>query len=185
MKKFHPKKSHNPRNPWKHFISSTRRPMATKRGRGIYIQWRTFFHKVTRSLDLWVLQGHVTNEIYYVSTTTRHMAIKLGKEVIYYNGLLCQKSHNPLNTWSHQVTWQIKYVISLLPQCLKPPNLRAWWFKEVIAWGNLTNEKHWFSFITIPIVTKLVRVLTYYEKLLLLQSHEPLITWFCGFDFIL
>ena len=35
-----------------------------------------------------VLQGHVTNQICYISATTRPLAIKLGKVVSYYKRLL-------------------------------------------------------------------------------------------------
>ena len=34
-----------------------------------------------------VLEGHVANEIHYISTTTRLLTIKLGKVVTYVNGL--------------------------------------------------------------------------------------------------
>ena len=37
------------------------------------------------------------------------------------------KSQGPLITWSCKFAWQIRSVISLLPQGLWPPNLVRWW----------------------------------------------------------
>ena len=54
------------------------------------------------------------------------VAIKLGKVESYYKGLPRIKSRNPLNTWSHEVTRQTKYVKSLLPQGLWRLNLGKW-----------------------------------------------------------
>ena len=82
---------------------------------GNYMQWRASFHKVSKSLVHVVLQGHVTNLLPYNSTTTMPMTIKPNKVVSYYTGPPHIKSHSPLNIWSLEVTWQIIYVISLLP----------------------------------------------------------------------
>ena len=54
------------------------------------------------------------------------MAMKLGSIVTYLEGLINIKSHNALITWSYKVTWQSKIIISLLPECLRPPNLVEW-----------------------------------------------------------
>ena len=83
-----------------------------------YIQWVTFFQKLTRSLDHVVSWYYKKSEILYISNTTGNMTIKFGKVVSYYKGLLCIKSHHPLNTWSLEVTLQTKYVKSLLLQDL-------------------------------------------------------------------
>ena len=40
----------------------------------------------------------------YISTTTGHFATKLSKVVPYYEKLPHIKSHNPLNTWSPEIT---------------------------------------------------------------------------------
>ena len=47
----------------------------------------------------------------YISSITRPMAIELGNVVNYYKGLLRIKWHNPRNTKSHEVKWQIKHTI--------------------------------------------------------------------------
>ena len=51
------------------------------------------------------------------------MATKLGWIIIYLDGLLPIKSHDPLITWSCKITWQAKIIISSLPQYLWPQNL--------------------------------------------------------------
>ena len=74
--------------------------MTTKLDRGV-----TYYEEPSsiKSLDHVVSKGHVTNKICCICTTTRPMAIKLGKVVSYYKELPRIKSHNPLNTWSHEV----------------------------------------------------------------------------------
>ena len=64
-----------------------------------------------------------------ITTTTRPMATKLGKVVTYYKKLQPNKSQNLLNTWSREVTWQIKNILSPLPQYLWLSNLRGWLHK--------------------------------------------------------
>ena len=51
------------------------------------------------------------------------VATKIGKMVAYLEVLLTMKSHEPLITWSCEITWQTKTAISPLSQCLWPPNL--------------------------------------------------------------
>ena len=67
-------------------------------------QLGVLFHKVTRSFDHMVLQGHIKYFSCCIITNTRPMATKLGKEVTYYKKFQDIMSHNPLNTWSHEVT---------------------------------------------------------------------------------
>ena len=61
-----------------------------------------------------------------MSYTTGPLIIKLDNVVTYFAGLPAIKLVNSLNTWCFEITWQIKNVLSLLPQCLKPPKLAAW-----------------------------------------------------------
>ena len=77
---------------------------------------------------------------YVVSTTTTPVLTKLGMEVCYCNGLPRIKSQNPINTCSHEVTWQIKYVISLPPQGLWQLSVARWW---LILSGHLS--KWWLT----------------------------------------
>ena len=41
------------------------------------------------------------------------------------------------------------------------------------------HEKHFISTTTMPIATRLARVLTYYEGLPPIKSDDPLVTWSC------
>ena len=54
------------------------------------------------------------------------MATKLGRIVTYLDGLLTIESHDPLITWSCEITWKSNITISPLPQSLYLPNLARW-----------------------------------------------------------
>ena len=43
--------------------------------------------------------------ISYIYTSTKRMAIKLGRVMTYSEDFLSAKSHDCLITWSHEVTW--------------------------------------------------------------------------------
>ena len=68
-----------------------------------------------------VLQGHVTNENHYISTT--RLSIRLPNLSYNLDGLLLIKSNGPLVSWYCKITWQTKIIISPISQCLRPPNL--------------------------------------------------------------
>ena len=78
------------------------------------------------------------------------MTTKLGKE------LLTVTSHDPLNTWSHEVTTQLKIIKWPISQCLWSPNLSGgfiplgtpthkliWSFGHMVLRGHVTN---WIRF---------------------------------------
>ena len=69
-------------------------PTATILDRVGDIQGGNSFIPVIKTLYHMVLQDHLK---YWISTTTKPMAIKLGKMAI--------KSQNPLNMCSHEVKW--------------------------------------------------------------------------------
>ena len=66
--------------------------------------YRVGIYTLRASFDHVVLQGHVNYFSCCITTTTRPMATKLRKVVTYYKKLQIIKSHNLLNTWSHEVT---------------------------------------------------------------------------------
>ena len=70
----------------------------------VELPWGAPLHKVTEPFDLMVFQGHPTNENRYIATATVPMATKLGRMVTYLDGLLPMKSHDPLITWSCEIT---------------------------------------------------------------------------------
>ena len=92
-----------------------------------YIQWGPYLNKVTRTFDHMVLQGHTTNSICYISTTTMTIVTKLSLMVTYKEGLSSIRSQDPLAMWSCKVTWEMKYVISVLPQGLWSLNFARLW----------------------------------------------------------
>ena len=60
--------------------------------------------------------------LHYHSIT---MTTKLGRMVAHLDGLLPIKSHDSLMTWSCDITWQAKTIISPLRQSLWPRNLEG------------------------------------------------------------
>ena len=90
---------------------------------GDYIKWGSSFHKVF----LWahgLARSHDKLNMLYLCY---HKAIKLDMVVSCYKGLPCTKSHSPQNLWSHEVLWQIKYVICVLSQGLLLLNVARCW----------------------------------------------------------
>ena len=96
-------------------------------------------------------------------------------------------------------------IISLLPQCLWPPNLAGWWLTMrgsphiksrgaliicylecllnlIVTWPNTWSRdklKHHISTATIPMASKLGKVVINHKVLPLLKLLDPSITWFC------
>ena len=73
----------------------------------------------TESIITWSW-GHMTNKNRYITTSTRSMATRI------YSNLAYKKGSPPTNGYNIIVTWWIKNVIYLLPQCLWLPNLTRW-----------------------------------------------------------
>ena len=83
--------------------------------------------KSLNTLITWSCKVTWANENYFISTTRVTLTTKLGRMVSYLNGLLPIKSYEFLITWSCETTWKTKTIISIIPQCLWPPNLAGWW----------------------------------------------------------
>ena len=107
-----------------------------------------------------------------MSTTTTRMTIKLGI-----------KSHSPLSKWLHEVTWQIKYLMSLLPQGVWP--LRDFThkvtqrFKYMVFRDHLTNQKSLISTTTVPEATNVSSMVAYGKGLPTIKSYDHLNKWLC------
>ena len=54
----------------------------------------------------------------------------------------------------------------------------TWPIDHVVLRDHVTNLKHIFT-ATAPVATKLGRMVTYVDGLLLMKLHDPLITWCC------
>ena len=66
----------------------------------------------------------MTHENHNISTTRVPMVTKLVRLVTYLNISYLLSDIDLENTWSHEITWQIKNILSALPQCLSPPICR-------------------------------------------------------------
>ena len=97
-------------------------------------------HKISWPFNHVVLQNDVTIQNHYNSINRVAVATTLCRMVNYLNGALSIKSYNTLIIWTCKVTWQMKTIISLLPDCLLPPNLAGWWLtlRGSDCYSNLT-----------------------------------------------
>ena len=106
------------------------------------------------------------------------MAMTFGSILTYLKRLLTVKSHNALIMWSYKVTWQTKIIVSLLPECLRPPNL-AGWLVTLMGCYLLSHMTLWshISTMTLFLATELGRMVTYLEGFLTIKSHNALVIW--------
>ena len=124
---------------WSRYISTITRCMTIKLGRVVtYREWllpiRTGAptHKVTCFFDQMVLE--VAWQIWcYISTWIRSIATKYGKVVNYCEGLPPLESHDPLMTWSCEITWQIKNM-STTTMPLTTKLVGGWSYNPSIMW---------------------------------------------------
>ena len=122
---------------------------------------------------------HMTDGKCYISTSAGPVASKLHRVVGFNAGLLYIKSYNLLITWSYKVTWQMKNVINSLSRDLSLSNLAGGWlmirrhisnhkatysFDHVVMWVHMTNELRYIFNSTVPIATKLNRVMPCNEE---------------------
>ena len=71
---------------------------------GVNLPWWAPAYKIIWTFGLVVLWNHVINENHYILTVTVSMATKIVKKVIYLDKLQPKKSHDPLITWSYEIT---------------------------------------------------------------------------------
>ena len=105
--------------------------------------------------NIFKLLLHLLYSNYYISTTTVPTVTKLYRMLIYYDrflslkslghvtlclhyhntyghlneGLSLIKSHDPLVTWSCEIVWPAKIILSPLSQCLLTLNFAEWWLR--------------------------------------------------------
>ena len=140
------------------------------------------FHKITRSFDHVVLQGHVKYQICYISTTATPMTTKLGKVLTWYEKLSSITFCNPLNTWrssgklralyliyhndnGHQ-TWQS--VTEKLPSKQSHDPLIMWSCKVTC------QIKYVISLLSPGLCPLKLHMVIYYEVLPPMNSHKHL-----------
>ena len=113
---------------------------------------------------------------------------KLGKVRSIVEGPPPIKSQDPLITWSHLVTGQIKKDISLLSSGSQPPNLTGWWLmtrgqytKHYIAlWVRGDVKCQRISRPRTPTATKLDRVEVCDERTTHRVKKNSMILWSRG-----
>ena len=91
------------------------------------LTWQAPTYKFTWPFDHMVLQGHETNKNHFMFTSIVPLATKLGTMITYLDRFPPLKSHDSLITWSDEITWKTKTIISPIPQCLWLQNLVRWW----------------------------------------------------------
>ena len=91
-----------------------------------YVQRRGSFHKIRKPFDHVLMQCHGTKQMCHISNIIITTDTKIGREITYNEEHPFIKFQNPLSTWSCKVMWQIYYLITLLPQCLRPLNVTRW-----------------------------------------------------------
>ena len=98
--------------------------------RGSHLQSQMVFNQV-------VLRNHMTKCNQYISSTIVSMVIKVGRAVIYHAGLTPIASKKPWNSWSCQVTWQIKFI--------KFPIFSWLWSLYILGWWYIARSSHLLS----------------------------------------
>ena len=69
----------------------------------------------------------VMNKKSYITNFTWFMTTKLDKVMAFGTGPPCTKPHDSLITWLYVVSWQIKNVLSPIPQISWTPTLTEYW----------------------------------------------------------
>ena len=102
------------------------------------------------------------------------------------------KLQNLLNTWPHEVTRQIKYVVYLLPKVSHRQSRKGRYllgdifayeagesFKHMVFWDYVINENHFISTNTMFKAVKYGIVETLCENLPIIKASDHLNKWFC------
>ena len=74
-----------------------------------------------------------------------------------------------INKFGKQVHLQDLTQMELIKQALVTP----------LRQDHLRNYNHYISITRVPMATKLGKMITYLDRLLLIKSHDPLISWSC------
>ena len=143
------------------------------------------YHKVIRLFDHVVLQNHVKSLKHYICTNTVYIAIKLGRMVTYFKGLLLIKSHcflmwkieKYIFTTTVLIITSFDRVVFTINNAKRLPSITS--HGPFSTWSREVTWQIEISHITMPIVTKLVRMVIYRKELASIESYDPLVTWSC------
>ena len=83
------------------------------------------------------------DKLKHFSTTRVPMTTSLFRMITHLDSIIPIESHDPLILWSCEIIWQTKTIISLIPQCLWPPNLAGWWL-TLSGFHPLSCLTHWW-----------------------------------------
>ena len=105
-------------------------------------------------------------------------------EKLYCEWLPLIKLHDPLITTT---LWELHYQSSYSHITLQDGHLLwwapihkvAWPFYHVALQDHVTSQSHYFFTTTVPMTTRLSRVVTYLERLHTEMSNNALIMWSC------
>ena len=122
----------------KRYTSIYKRSLATKLGRVVAYEKRLLHRKFilpsydhVRSLD----------ELkHYISTCTRLMATRSYNVVAENKGQQTTKWYGPLITWLHEVTWQMKNIISIFSRSMAIIHKLTWLFGHIKLSPNLQSQ---------------------------------------------
>ena len=126
-------------------------------------------------------QHHARN-LKYVSTIRVSLATRFVRMVTYLNRLQSIKTHDPSITWSDEIAWHTKTIISPLP------NLVGWWLtsRAFYLWRHVAIQSHDLVWLR----DKLKAYLHYHDafghknwhnddlpRVVSTESHDHIITW--------
>ena len=117
------------------------------------------------------------------------MATKFGRMINYLDGFLPLKSYDLLITWSCEITWQTKTIISPLPQCghqtfyevtylQRLLTIKA--FNALVLQRQVANENCYIFTNRVPMVIKLTLMVSYRNLWWqgLVKSRDKLNPWY-------
>ena len=101
-------------------------------------------------------------------------------------------SYDPLITWFCEIKWQIKTIISPLPQYLWTPNVIRWWinfsgsypqsyliFQSLSIVRSRDKLKSFYLHYQSACCQQTGRVVTFIDWLLTAKSHYSVVAWSC------
>ena len=125
----------------------------------------------------------ITWQIKNISTNTVPMTSKLDSMVTNLERILPIMLIRPLVTWFYEIKWQTKDFISLLLQCLWPPNLAGWWLTcyprcYSTFWScdfakSRDKLKAYISTTMMSITTNFARDVTDHKGVPPIKLHDP------------
>ena len=112
------------------------------------------------------------------------MATRPGRMITYLDGFLPLNLHDLLITWSFELTWEHKTIISPIPRSLKL-GVMVTYFEGLLTMkpnnASITwsNKNHYTSNTRVPLDISFARMITFLDVLQSIKPHDPLLTGPC------